>query len=179
MVSATRAADWMDTIIIVSIFYFIVFVVPGVESHVLEPEEVQTYDTTLLKITDGDTFKARVFLGVTYNKTCDFISSWPGLFCDAGLLYWRGSIRIAGIDTPESRRSQCPSEKVRGKQAGSRLAELLQEAPIQVRNVIEGKWAGRLVAEVILANGKSVADVLIAEGHAVPYSGGKRQSWCE
>ena len=40
-----------------------------------------------------------------------------------------------------------------------------------------GKYAGRVIADVITAKG-NVATILITEGHARKYDGGKRKGWC-
>ncbi len=42
-----------------------------------------------------------------------------------------------------------------------------------------GKYFGRVVADVATADGVDVGAVLIAAGHARPYDGGARGSWCE
>ena len=107
-------------------------------------------------IYDADTFKAhvRVWLGQTVAT----------------------SIRIGGIDTPEIR-GKCPEEKALALKAKTRLEMLLSSGVVELWRVQYGKWAGRVIAHVTV-NGESVPDVLINEGLARPYDGGKRQSWC-
>ena len=78
---------------------------------------------------DGDTFEARVFL-------------WPDLESVV-------SIRIAGIEAPETNARYCAGEIWFGQLA---TAELQQELPVGQRiilsNVELGAFAGRVVADV-------------------------------
>jgi len=45
-------------------------------------------------------------------------------------------------------------------------------------DVDRGSFAGRVVADVLLADGTDLAALLPAEGHAQPYAGGAREPWC-
>ena len=95
---------------------------------------------------------------------------WPGM-----TIYT--AVRLGRIDTPESGwRAKCEREKVLAKKAKARLQELVSEG-ITLTNVRFGKYAGRVLADVITPSG-NVADILIAEGHGRPYAGGKREGWC-
>ena len=63
------------------------------------------------------------------------------------------------------------------------MDELLAGQPahqhsVQITNVKHGKYAGRVVADV-LVGGKKLSDMLIAEGLGRPYEGGRRESWCQ
>ena len=111
---------------------------------------------TPYSIYDGDTFKARARI-------------WIGQELST-------SIRINGIDTPEIR-GKCEQEKVLARKAKVRLHGLLV-GRVELRNVRNGKYAGRVLADVY-ANGENVIDALIAEGHARRYDGGARESWCD
>ena len=42
-----------------------------------------------------------------------------------------------------------------------------------------GKYAGRVVADVTLEDGRSLADILITADLARPYDGGTREGWCQ
>ena len=117
------------------------------------------------RVYDGDTIKATLHL-------------LPQLRLDV-------SIRINGIDTPEIRGGKCPDiEKPLAIKAKKRLIELLAENQTSkthvfyVHNIKRGKYAGRLLADVMTIDGKDVASTLIAEGHGRPYDGGKREGWC-
>ncbi len=94
---------------------------------------------------------------------------WPGVTI-------RTSVRVNGVDTPEIR-GKCQAEKdlailardfVRGK-VGER---------VRIANVKHGKYAGRVVANV-LVGGEKLSDMLIAEGLGRPYEGGRREGWCQ
>lgn len=86
------------------------------------------------------------------------------------------SVRIDGINTPEIR-GKCQVEKELAVEAKKRTWELTA-AGVTLHQVRWGKYAKRVVALVYLPDGRNLADVLIDEGHARPYSGGKRESWC-
>ena len=85
-------------------------------------------------------------------------------------------VRINGIDTPEIR-TRCLSEKARGYDARNRLIEM-NNGQVVLKNVFLGKFAGRVIADVYI-DGKSVAQVMIDEGFAREYHGGKRKVWCD
>jgi len=90
---------------------------------------------------------------------------------------YHGSIRIRGIDTPEIRtRSLC--EKTMGYQAKDALKGFLAGKAVTVRNAENGKYAGRVLADVFAA-GEPVAHWMLTHSHARPYFGGKRdRAWC-
>ncbi len=126
------------------------------------------YAAEVYYITDGDTFFARVKL-------------WPGLNTDV-------SIRIKGIDTPETWRPKCDEEEIAGKAATRFLMDLMGSpyrgavlgkpmATVELRNVELGKFAGRVLADAYFA-GKDLALTMLEAGHARPYLGGKRIGWC-
>lgn len=89
------------------------------------------------------------------------------------------SVRIMGIDTPELR-TKCESEKIKGYEAKTYLNELLSgHSEILVKNVRWDKYGGRVDGDVYLPDGSNVANKMIENGFARPYTGGARQSWCE
>jgi micrococcal nuclease len=112
----------------------------------------------IIKYIDGDTVDVIVDLGfhVTIKKR----------------------VRLHGINTPETR-TRNKSEKKKGLLAKQRLIELCeqQQDPDQFGGLILkchglGKY-GRILGEIF--NGKgSVNKMLVMEGHAVEYHGGKR-----
>ena len=120
-----------------------------------------TYKAKLDRVVDGDTVDANIDLGfdITIHKR----------------------IRLAGIDTPESRTRDL-EEKARGLAAKDRLSNLLEGAnTIQLTSHGVGKY-GRCLGElhIDVVDGKekvtleNVNQLLIKEGHAVEYHGGKR-----
>ena len=50
---------------------------------------------------------------------------------------------------------------------------------VQLTNVTLGKYGGRIIADVLLADGRSLAALLIAEGLGREYDGGRREGWCD
>ena len=110
------------------------------------------YNATLERIVDGDTFDCTLDLGF-----------------DVKLHKQR--VRLAGIDTPESRTRDLAEKKL-GLAAKSRLQELCI-GKIQVKCLGKGKY-GRILGIPYTEDGRNICDVLIKEGHAVAYDGGKK-----
>ena len=120
-----------------------------------------TYNIELLKVVDGDTIDAKIDLGF-----------------DVSI---KKRVRFLGVDAPESRTRDL-EEKKKGLAAKDRVKELLEGAnTIQLKSHGVGKY-GRCLGElhIDVVDGKekmtleSVNELLIKEGHAVEYHGGKR-----
>ena len=110
----------------------------------------------LLSVYDGDTVKVEA-------------SMWPGLT-------WRGSVRVEGVDTPELR-GKCEGEQRKAVAAKDFVKERVGRR-ITLMNVKKGKYAGRVVARIRLADGSDLTDLLIRARHGRPYDGGRRKGWC-
>ena len=106
---------------------------------------------------DGDTFTVDAEI-------------WPSVV-------WHGAVRVSGVDTPEIR-GQCEEEKARARAARDFVRELLIGKTVILAGVKHGKYAKRVVATVLLADGSDLANVLIATGHGRAYDGGRREKWC-
>ena len=147
--------------ILFMVFYSIILVILLILNfRVANSEEIQPtgVHADVVKTFDGDTLYVNAH-------------PWPGM-----TIYT--AVRLGRIDTPESGwRAKCELEKELAKKAKARLQELVSEG-ITLTNVRFGKYAGRVLADVITPSG-NVADILIAEGHGRPYDGGKRGSWCQ
>lgn len=87
------------------------------------------------------------------------------------------SIRVRGIDTPELR-GQCDSEKALARKARDTLNGMLKVHAVQVVPYTWDKYGGRVVADVYLDTGEKIADIMIREGLAYAYDGGRKRSWC-
>src|SRR6056300_336534 len=117
------------------------------------------YDVVLLKCVDGDTVDVDIDLGF-------------------GVWLKDERVRIMGIDTPESRTSD-KVEKLFGRAAKTRLKELLTEGGVLItteeKNGVDmrGKF-GRILGDFKIPDGRLVTEVMIAEGHCVPYFGGSK-----
>ena len=113
------------------------------------------YNVKVLKVIDGDTVDVDIDLGF-------------------GIVLTDERVRIMGIDTPESRTSD-KVEKVFGLASKARLKELLDEEAILITyddkngEDMKGKF-GRVLGD-FRVGGRTVTEILIEEGHAVPYHG--------
>ena len=88
------------------------------------------------------------------------------------------NVRIADIDAPETHEPRCPDEKALGDRATRRLHQLVNGAAVSLRpsRDPDADSYGRK-PRLVLVDGRSVGDTLVAEGLARPYGGGKRP-WC-
>lgn len=85
--------------------------------------------------------------------------------------------RLTGFDTPETYEPGCAAEARLGRQATLRLRELVGGArTVGARLGGVDRYGRRLVS--LELDGRDVGGVLISEGLAVPYSGGRRINWC-
>ena len=120
-----------------------------------------TYKIKLDRVIDGDSIDAFIDLGFD--------------------IHVKKRIRFMGINTPESRTRDL-EEKARGLAAKDRVKQLLEGAKeITLQSHGVGKY-GRCLGELHVdrVDGKecltleNVNELLIKEGHAVEYHGGKR-----
>ena len=120
-----------------------------------------TYKIKLDRVIDGDTVDAYIDLGFDVSV--------------------KKRIRFMGINTPESRTRDL-EEKAKGLAAKDRLKNLLEGADnIQLKSHGVGKYGrclGELFVDMVDGQEKltleSINELLIKEGHAVEYHGGKR-----
>ena len=114
------------------------------------------YYCKVLRVIDGDSFEVSIDLGFFTHK--------------------RVSVRLYGIDTPETR-TRDASEKKRGFEAKARVKELFDAADyIVLKSHGIGKF-GRCLGELKLTIGDNtlnLTDLLIDEKLGKPYFGGKR-----
>jgi len=116
----------------------------------------------VVSITDGDTLRAR-------------IPAW------AHTPFEVMGLRIVGIDAPESKKSlaKCDAEVRRGLAAKDHAKRLIKSGEA-VSFTYRGpdKYGQRVLASVTLPNGDDFAQAMIAAGHARPYTGKTKGSWC-
>ena len=116
-----------------------------------------TYKAKLDRVIDGDTIDANIDLGfdITIHKR----------------------IRLAGIDTPESRTRDL-EEKKRGLASKARLIELLDKGDLVVESKDVGKYGRVLGTLHKYSTDKlpiNINDTLVKEGFAVEYDGGTKK----
>ena len=88
-------------------------------------------------------------------------------------------VRLINVDTPEMH-GECDSEIQRANTARERLMKLVPRGTVvNLKNIKDDKYIGRIDANVILPDGRDAGQVLINEKLGRAYSGGKRKSWCE
>jgi endonuclease YncB( thermonuclease family) len=88
-------------------------------------------------------------------------------------------VRIRNVDTPELH-GECVDEIVAANVAKNRLAELLPaDSIVELENIKDDKYLGRIDANVIDSRGRDVGKILIREGLGRAYNGGRRAGWCK
>jgi len=119
------------------------------------------YRATIIKIVDGDTVDVDIDLGF-------------------GIVLSDERVRIAGIDTPESRTRDLEEKKF-GLAAKARVKQLLGKTCVLKTQInksgedMKGKF-GRILGDFNVYDSatdswKLLTSILISEGHAVPYHG--------
>lgn len=87
-------------------------------------------------------------------------------------------IRIADIDTPEIGTPQCARELALGEKAKHRLQSLLNGGPFEMHSISDrdtDQYGRKL--RILVRNGQSIGDKLVAEGLARTWEG-QRRPWC-
>ncbi|MBR20425.1 MAG: nuclease [Euryarchaeota archaeon] len=118
------------------------------------------YRAKVIKVIDGDTVDVDIDLGF-------------------GISLNNERVRIMGIDTPESR-TRDKVEKKFGLASKARLKELLGKTTVLKTQInkkgedMKGKF-GRVLGDFVTENGKMVTEIMIKEGHCVPYFGGSKE----
>ncbi|MBC8421861.1 MAG: thermonuclease family protein [Pelagibacteraceae bacterium] len=141
--------------------------------------DVREYQCKLIKVVDGDTIDAYISLGFNIET--------------------KKRIRYMGIDTWESRTRDL-DEKKKGLLAKARNKELLEAGTFKLKSFGTGKY-GRVLGEIFVSpevvgehiteciknpdskidlsedGWVSINDILIEEGHAYGYEGGKKKDF--
>lgn len=118
------------------------------------------YDVHVVRVVDGDTVDVDIDLGFKIQLKDE-------------------RVRIMGIDTPESRTSD-RVEKLFGIAAKNRLYSLLEKDAKLITTEdkdgedMKGKF-GRILGDFRAADGRLVTEIMIEEGHCVPYFGGSKE----
>jgi micrococcal nuclease len=107
------------------------------------------YKCELVRVVDGDTIDCSIDLGFK--------------------VYIKERVRLAGIDTPESR-TRNKVEKTWGLAAKYRLQELLEDSFV-LRTEIQKKGKFGRILGTIIVNDKNINEMLVEEKLAIPYHG--------
>ena len=123
------------------------------------PKSKFYYGCTVRRVIDGDTIDVDADLGFDVSIKL--------------------RLRLAGINTPETR-TRNKVEKIFGLAATKFLKSALEEADsLEFESHDRGKF-GRVLATPFIIKGEDRVDVcqlMIREGHAREYHGGKREAW--
>ena len=95
---------------------------------------------------------------------------WPGMTIRTG-------VRVNGINTPEIR-GLCDAETELAERARDYVRATVGDH-VELTNIALGQFAGRIIADVALADGRQLAGLLITEGLGREYHGGPRKGWCD
>ncbi|OYW84093.1 MAG: nuclease [Sphingobium sp. 32-64-5] len=86
-------------------------------------------------------------------------------------------IRIADIDAPETHPSRCDREAELGRRATERLHVLVNAGPFTVATLGRATDRYGRKLRVLTREGRSLGDLLVAEGLARTWTG-RREPWC-
>lgn len=116
--------------------------------------------------------------GIRTHFSMCFIGGGTDCVVDGDTIWLAGEkIRIADIDAPETHDPRCASEKELGDRATERLQELLDSGTVTLAPIDRDKDVYGRKLRLVLVDGKSVGDTLVAEGLARWYDG-HRRPWC-
>jgi endonuclease YncB( thermonuclease family) len=103
------------------------------------------------RVIDGDTVAVRAHV-------------WPDQVIST-------AVRLLDIDTPELR-GRCDAEVAAAERARAFVADAVQRAGgrLWLRDVVLGKYAGRVVGRLVTPDGEDIGAALLDGGLAVPYS---------
>jgi len=102
----------------------------------------------------------------------------PNCVVDGDTIWYGGiKIRLEDIDTPETFEPRCAAEAALGQRATRRLLELMNTGPFEVGGGARDEDIYGRKLRVILRDGRSLGEMLVAEGLARPWDGARR-GWC-
>jgi endonuclease YncB( thermonuclease family) len=109
------------------------------------------FQVEVVRVIDGDTVAVRAHV-------------WPDQVITT-------AVRLLDIDTPELR-GRCEAEVAAAERARAFVADAVQRAGgrLWLRDVVLGKYAGRVIGRLMTPQGEDIGEALIQGGLAVPYS---------
>lgn len=133
---------------------------------------------------DVDSFpvpRAAPILGSdTESASFSFCHTGGGTNCvvDGDTIWYQGNnIRVADIDTPETHPPSCNHEAELGAAATQRLQSLLNAGAFSIQSIDRDTDTYGRQLRVLTRGGESIGGMLVDEGLARWYEGGRR-SWC-
>ncbi|SON53826.1 hypothetical protein HDIA_0285 [Hartmannibacter diazotrophicus] len=129
----------------------------GGESSLARERLAGPVPADVIKVIDGDTLlvRARVWIGTDVTI----------------------KVRLRGVDAPEMH-ARCTAERTMAEAATRRLGDLVSGGPVSLFDISGGKYGGRVIAGVLAASGRSVAEDLLRDGFVRHYQGKTREPWC-
>lgn len=130
-------------------------IVSGFTANAMARDEISgPVSAEIIRVVDGDTLLVEA-------------QPWPQQKMEV-------YVRVRGIDAPELK-SKCEAIRSAGMDARHALETLAaQSSRIQLTRISGDKYFGRIVADVILSDGHSVADGLLLAGLVRTYDGGRK-----
>lgn len=111
-------------------------------------------EAKLIRVVDGDTLLVNA-------------APWPEHSIET-------YVRLRGIDAPELH-AKCEAIRFAARQARDALSSLIT-GKVALLSISGDKYYGRVLADIRLEDGRSVADVLLASGLVEPYDGGRKHT---
>lgn len=128
--------------------------------HIVAKETYNRYTADYVRTVDGDTIELDVYV-------------WPGQTN-------RIHLRLVGINTPEKFGKVSDCERAAGKKASAFVEQTLQAVDeVTISELQPDKYGGRMLGKLLVPEKGDLAQLLIKEGLAKEYDGGKRGGWCE
>jgi endonuclease YncB( thermonuclease family) len=109
----------------------------------------------VLRVVDGDTIAVSALI-------------WPGQRVEI-------KVRLAGVNAPETFRPSCQEEKKIGQVATLFVNQRIGKQ-VDLQDIRLGKYAGRIVANIITASGEDLGELLLNAGLA--HKQKDRTGWC-
>ena len=111
--------------------------------------------------------------------TAEVIASSSIYVVDGDTVRARGDkFRLVGFDTPETYKPRCEYELALGRAATNRLRQLMASVRSVDLVILPGRDKYNRGLARLYVGRNDVADILVSEGLARRYNGGRRQSWC-
>jgi micrococcal nuclease len=111
----------------------------------------------VIRVIDGDTVEVRAQIWLDQHITT--------------------KVRIRSIDAPELQ-SRCTEERLLARAARDHLIALIGNGRGYLTDLGHDKFGSRVLANIMTIEGRDIAGLMLALGHARPYRGSRRQSWC-